>query len=279
MQTLMNPLGRRSDFQRRLDETNQKLKAQKDLIASLEKEKAATIESGEAEAALETDKRLFLAKEELPDLELTRRALQGRLRIFEKNEAQAATIRETVQASWEQIRPLIDLLIAKQAEVAKILEQISPLQHQIASAAPQHMSLVGEELDPPILRLPKEAQFFSTTLLQPLRPWRFVSESEKKAAAAKKAAQERVEQEKRIKVAVEHAPECDECDQKMKLRTDVSDDGETGGRGSGTWAYECEECGVVGSAYVPETDLRDPNITTRPGRNARKRTQSRGEFG
>jgi hypothetical protein len=86
-----------------------------------------------------------------------------RLRIFEKNEAQAATIRETVQASWEQIRPLVDLLIAKQGEVAKILEQITPLQHQIASVAREHMNLVGEELDPPVLRLPKEIQYFSTS--------------------------------------------------------------------------------------------------------------------
>jgi hypothetical protein len=46
----------------------------------------------------------------------------------------------------------------------------------------------------------------------------------KESGSSQEGRQERAEQEKRIKVAVEHAPECDECDQKMKLRTDISND-------------------------------------------------------
>jgi hypothetical protein len=237
MQTVMNPSGRRGDFQHRLNETNQKLKAQKDLVASLEKERTDAITRGDAEAALETNVRLLLAQEGIPDLEITKKALESRLRIFQKNETEAATIRETIHARWEQIRPLVDALIVKRDEVAKIMEQITPLQTEIQSLAPQYMNLLGEELEPPILQLPSEVHRFSAIILQPVASWRFMSEADRRAAAAKKAAQEEADQERRIELAIQQAPICEECGVKMELRNDAW------GRRTEKAGYRCAECG------------------------------------
>jgi len=243
---------KRIEVQHRLDKINQTLVVHRSLIESLEKAKADALSRGDAEAALDANKRLQQARESLPELEIVKTATEAKLRTFQANEKAASDIRVQIAKTWDEIKPLVDSLIKKREEIADILKQIPPLQAQIDSLAPKHLELVGEPLEPPVLWQPNRFQYLPGIQLTPLIPWRYVSESEKQEAAAKREAEEREEQLARVKLASEHAPICKKCEQKMMVRADVGRDGETA-VGSGRWSYECRNCKIITTDYVAET--------------------------
>jgi hypothetical protein len=86
--------------------------------------------------------------------------------------------------------------------------------------------------------------------LRPLDPWRYLSAEDKRAADAKRIAQEQETQATRVKVALANAPVCENCKQAMAITTSAHNR-ETD---SGQWTFFCRTHHTVTKKYIEELD-------------------------
>jgi hypothetical protein len=246
------------DFERRLSQANETLRHQKEVVSSLENEKAEALAQGRADKAVSANKKLVLAREEVVDLEITVKACEAKLGQYERNEPKAEKVREEIASVWSQLCEVAASMAAARETLYQGLEKASGLQGQINMLRKQHLLLVGEDVHAPgwpAIELYRRAMTLLTeeVLGAPLDPWKYVSRAEEDATRVMVDAERKEAQEARVRIAIDKAPLCSECKKPMTLRRYVGADGEDH-RGCGTWSYE--HCLKLTSAYIPETDMR-----------------------
>ncbi len=202
----------------------------------------------------------------LENAQLLEMAIKKKIREYENNQPEAAKLTDQAKASWSQLVDVTAGIGAAVAQARKALaEGLSKAEQvttEINSLAAKHLQLVGEPL-----RLPDWSLYArdyrraldalganNNSLEMPLAPWTYVSETERREAAAKQQADAKTAQAARVKIAIEQAPICKTCKHPMALRRDVGDDGEERPVGSGTWQFL--HCFQTVTKKIPETVAR-----------------------
>jgi hypothetical protein len=148
----LNPL----EVEQHIIETTAKVKAQKEVIASLETQSENVAASGDVKKVVAAKKELAAARELLQGYELVLKSCQKKQTEFnEKLEPQAAKIRarladELWPAALTEYASLKRIL----SELRPILDKIAGLNNEMEALAHQHKGLIGEKFYTPRIPVP-----------------------------------------------------------------------------------------------------------------------------
>jgi hypothetical protein len=221
------------EFKGCLESTKQEIVDVNAKMLALGQAKEKAIEMGDGAAAIKSKHEAKALQERLEDLTITKAALEAKLRICKADEAKAEKVRVEISAAWNQLAPLVDTIIQAQESVKQACGEITKVQVQIGSLARKHSELVPENFETPILRFAKEIIYFPNIPLTPLTPWRYLTESERQAEKAARHEEERQR-------AIEQAPVCKKCNERMEPDRKMGHEGKMGS----VWCYCCAKCGT-----------------------------------
>lgn len=244
----------RQDLEQQLDTANSLIGTLTTELKKLSEGKKQQILTVDRDELDEINSRIQEAQQDLEDALLRREALEKRVKGLKEKEPEAAKIRDQItEQEWPAIVIEYEKLRKLQQEYRIIFDNIQKRNVQIAAFCRRYDALTEDVLDTPQLDLPLEClRFYGIQLgeIPSIREIYTSSEHDEKRIQREEELQ-RV-QEKRARIAEEHAPPCPECEKPMILERDVGRLGETRTR-RGTSEWRFTHCKTNFTVEIPET--------------------------
>jgi hypothetical protein len=251
----------------RLREVEQKATKIKAEIPPLTQQREQALVAGNASLSVALKHQLSELQERLEDLEITRAAIEGKLRIYAQNASEATKAREKANAFWEEGRVIVDEFVKMQARARTLYKKALELEDKISGLGREHLRLVGRDMRGPgsITTIVWQLGSFAgpnVSDIKPLEPWQYISDGELAAKREEELDRKLKAHEARIEMAEEHAPECPSCatanaQTKMIVDRRSGHDDTPGQAGSGHsshhWHLVCPKCGTTQTTSIPET--------------------------
>lgn len=199
-------------------------------------------------------------QERLEDLTIMKTAVEGKLQVYKGNSQKAAEIRKQVAGElWPQGTKVLSKMQQALADLSDAVRELDELNGTMGQLALEHERLIGEPVKVPVLSdlipidLRRASQIKLCNLPELLE---LKTQSQQNREDEKHRLMERQQRAALVAIAVANAPTCTECEQPMKLRSDVGRDGEVYPN-SGRWAFACDECKTVTNHYIEALDSRE----------------------
>jgi hypothetical protein len=251
----------------RLREIEQKATRIKAEMAPLTHQREQALVAGNVLHSVALKHQLSELQERLEDLEITRAAIEGKLRIYAQNASEAAKAREKANAFWEEGRVIVDEFVKMQARARTLYKKALELEDKISGLGREHLRLVGRDMKgpPSITGTVYQLGAFAAQNVpdvKPLDAWQYIPDEEIAAQRKEELDRKLKAHEARIKVAEEHAPNCPNCaranvETKMVVDRRSGHDDTPGQAGSGHsshhWYLICPRCGTRLTEPIPET--------------------------